>query len=55
LNRARALLGWEPRVPLQQGLEATVAYFKVATEMAHVDLPPPPAHALGGMRVHARR
>ena len=28
ITRARTLLGWEPRVPLQQGLEHTVAFFR---------------------------
>jgi UDP-glucuronate decarboxylase len=27
IGRAKRLLGWEPRVPLQQGLEATAAWF----------------------------
>jgi len=27
ISRAREQLGWEPRVPLQEGLERTVAYF----------------------------
>ena len=27
-TRARTLLGWEPKVPLAQGLEATLAYFR---------------------------
>ena len=27
ISRARALLGWEPRVPLEQGLEQTIPYF----------------------------
>jgi UDP-glucuronate decarboxylase len=27
IARARTLLGWQPRVPLQQGLEATAAWF----------------------------
>jgi UDP-glucuronate decarboxylase len=27
IGRAQALLGWEPKVGLQQGLEATTAYF----------------------------
>ena len=27
ISRARALLGWEPLVPLAQGLERTIAYF----------------------------
>ena len=28
ISRARDILGWEPRVPLDQGLRQTVAYFK---------------------------
>src|SRR5213075_823611 len=28
ITRARALLGWEPKVPLEEGLEATIAYFR---------------------------
>jgi nucleoside-diphosphate-sugar epimerase len=28
ITRARSLLGWEPRVPLAQGLVPTVAYFR---------------------------
>jgi dTDP-glucose 4,6-dehydratase len=32
ITRARALLGWEPRVPLDEGLRRTVAYFQ--SEMA---------------------
>ncbi len=28
ISKARALLGWAPRVPLDEGLEPTVAYFK---------------------------
>jgi dTDP-glucose 4,6-dehydratase len=28
ITRARTLLGWEPRVPLEEGLLRTVAYFK---------------------------
>jgi UDP-glucuronate decarboxylase len=27
IDRARDLLGWEPRVPLSTGLERTIAYF----------------------------
>ncbi|HYG47191.1 MAG TPA: UDP-glucuronic acid decarboxylase family protein [Allosphingosinicella sp.] len=27
ISRAKALLGWEPKVPLEQGLEATAAWF----------------------------
>jgi len=29
ITRARALLGWEPKVPLDQGLTATIDYFRV--------------------------
>lgn len=32
ITRARALLGWEPKVPLAEGLRRTVAYFR--SEMA---------------------
>ncbi|TMV07265.1 SDR family oxidoreductase [Ruegeria sediminis] len=28
ITRARDLLGWQPSVPLEQGLEATIAYFR---------------------------
>jgi nucleoside-diphosphate-sugar epimerase len=28
ISKARALLQWEPRVPLEQGLEQTIAYFR---------------------------
>jgi dTDP-glucose 4,6-dehydratase len=28
IGRARALLGWEPRVPIEQGLKETLAYFR---------------------------
>jgi nucleoside-diphosphate-sugar epimerase len=28
ITRARRLLGWEPQVPLQQGLERTIPYFR---------------------------
>jgi dTDP-glucose 4,6-dehydratase len=28
ISRARSLLGWEPRVPLEQGLRATVEWFR---------------------------
>ncbi|HET7789347.1 MAG TPA: UDP-glucuronic acid decarboxylase family protein [Gemmatimonadales bacterium] len=28
ITRARALLGWEPRVPLEQGLARTIEYFR---------------------------
>jgi nucleoside-diphosphate-sugar epimerase len=28
ITRARTLLGWEPRVGLEQGLAATIEYFR---------------------------
>ncbi len=28
ITRARTLLGWEPKVPLEEGLQKTLAYFK---------------------------
>ena len=28
ITRARAKLGWEPKVPLEQGLVKTIEYFK---------------------------
>jgi dTDP-glucose 4,6-dehydratase len=28
ITRARQLLGWEPKVPLREGLESTIAYFR---------------------------
>jgi dTDP-glucose 4,6-dehydratase len=28
ITRARTLLGWEPKVPLEEGLTSTIAYFK---------------------------
>jgi len=32
ITRARDLLGWEPTVPLDQGLEHTVDYFRQALD-----------------------
>jgi UDP-glucuronate decarboxylase len=34
ISRARALLGWEPKVPLEEGLKRTVAYFRETVEVA---------------------
>ncbi|WP_119341978.1 DinB family protein, partial [Meiothermus hypogaeus] len=28
ISRAKALLGWEPRVPVREGLARTIAYFR---------------------------
>ena len=32
ITKARAILGWEPRVPLEDGLERTVAYFRTVAQ-----------------------
>lgn len=32
ISKAKAVLGWEPRVPLEDGLRETVAYFKTVVE-----------------------
>jgi dTDP-glucose 4,6-dehydratase len=32
ITKARTLLGWEPSVPLKEGMEGTVAYFKKVLE-----------------------
>jgi dTDP-glucose 4,6-dehydratase len=34
ITRARTLLGWEPKVPLDEGLEKTLAYFKTKIQPA---------------------
>ena len=34
IGRARSILGWEPRVPLSDGLERTIAYFRTMNEAA---------------------
>ena len=36
ITRARTLLGWEPRVDLEDGLRSTVAYFKECLEIEDV-------------------
>ncbi len=41
ISRARALLGWEPVVPLAQGLERTVAYFDRHARRGGCVTPPP--------------
>ena len=28
VSKARRILGWEPKVPLEEGLEQTIAYFR---------------------------
>jgi dTDP-glucose 4,6-dehydratase len=28
ITRARTLLGWEPKVPLEEGLTSTIEYFR---------------------------
>ena len=44
IGLARAVLGWEPQVPLEQGLERTIAYFKGVVEEAGLveAIQPPP-------------
>jgi dTDP-glucose 4,6-dehydratase len=34
ITRARTLLGWEPKVPLEQGLQSTLAYFRTKVHPA---------------------
>jgi len=38
INRARSLLGWSPRVPLEEGLRATIDYFTLKI-MSPLDCP----------------
>ena len=33
ITRARELLGWEPRVPLREGLQRTIAYFRASLDV----------------------
>lgn len=35
ITKARTLLGWEPKVPLEQGLRSTAAYFEELLKEAH--------------------
>jgi dTDP-glucose 4,6-dehydratase len=35
ITRARTLLGWQPSVPLAEGLERTVGYFRQLAATAH--------------------
>jgi dTDP-glucose 4,6-dehydratase len=37
ITRARTRLGWEPKVPLAQGLESTIAYFRKALAQQEVE------------------
>ena len=37
ISRARALLGWEPKVALKEGLEKTVSYFKARIDSTTAD------------------
>jgi dTDP-glucose 4,6-dehydratase len=32
ITRARTLLGWEPKVPLEEGLRKTLEYFKTKVQ-----------------------
>ena len=38
ISRARAILGWEPRVPLDRGLERTIEYFRALLAAADAAL-----------------
>jgi UDP-glucuronate decarboxylase len=40
ITRARELLSWEPRVPLDQGLDLTIDYFRELTGEAVVRIVP---------------
>jgi len=33
ITKAKTLLGWEPRVPLREGLAQTIAYFQTYPEL----------------------
>ena len=35
ISRAQTLLGWNPTIPLREGLQKTVAYFKTSTSNQH--------------------
>ncbi len=35
IRRAKALLDWEPKIPLEEGLERTIAYFREALADSH--------------------
>jgi UDP-glucuronate decarboxylase len=41
IDRAKALLGWEPKVPLQQGLEATAPWFAEEQRRGRTAVRPP--------------
>jgi dTDP-glucose 4,6-dehydratase len=41
ITRAREILGWEPRVPLEEGLVKTIAYFRSLREEAAASRMPP--------------
>jgi nucleoside-diphosphate-sugar epimerase len=34
ISKARTILGWEPRVPLEEGLRRTVEYFRTLSAVA---------------------
>jgi len=36
ITKARALLGWEPKVPLREGLQKSLAYFQSCVVAAAV-------------------
>jgi UDP-glucuronate decarboxylase len=46
INRARTLLGWQPQIPLEEGLRATIDYFSLK-----IFTPPELGHSSAGVRV----
>lgn len=43
ISKARRVLGWEPRVPLEEGLRETLAYFRTLRESAPPEVKAPKA------------
>lgn len=39
ITKARTLLGWEPRVPLEEGIRSTIAYFRKQQEAGRLKAP----------------
>jgi len=37
ITKAKKLLGWEPKIPLEEGLRLTLAYFKAQIEKEKSD------------------
>jgi UDP-glucuronate decarboxylase len=47
ISRAKQILGWEPKVPLEKGLQATIDYFRRTLHVAALDVPPLANHLCG--------